>query len=184
MKKLFKQSLIVLALTAFVFTGCKKSEDPQPTQNNDPKPATGVLVCKVNGSSWQSGESTRKAVYLEDSVKMTDVYFDEDTLSILGINPKTGDTSAILIHFVVKPGRVGVYNLSGTDNNALYLTGLGIDDLLTAAFAYNITSTVEITKYDAGTRKMSGKFNINMKATNAAYKDVTVTDGTFTDVSF
>lgn len=177
-----KNFILMFSIAAFVFTGCKKKEDPAPSNNNNNTAPSGVLVCKVNGVEWQSDAPSKMAPFIGTPVKSTMAVREADTMTITGIRIKGNDSSAISFVFVSKPGLIGTYNLSGLDYNGFYMAGLELDDLLEAAFAYTITSTIEITKYDATSKKMSGKFTITMIAGDPSFKDVKVTEGSFTDL--
>jgi len=175
-----KKLILMISLTALIFTGCKKKEDPAPSNNNNTTPS-GVLVCKVNGKAWQSDAASKMTTFVGDPTKSTEVVLEADTMNIIGIQIKNNDTSAILMSVVLKAGRIGTYTSSSVVNG-FYVAGTEINDLLTSALGYTSSTSFEITKFDAATKKFSGKFSITMTGSSASFPNYTVTEGTFTDV--
>lgn len=73
--------------------------------------------------------------------------------------------------------------MTGTDYGIYYFSGIDFTSFLNTFFGYTSTSTLNITKFDASSKKISGTFNVTMTSTSGA-PTISLTEGTFTDVSF
>lgn len=162
----------------FAANACKK-------KTTTTKP-TGVVICKVNGKSWQSASAS---VAYTDKYKTVqhgvDAFIKGDTvLSIQGNLVNGSDSSMVYLYFRLKTPVVGFYGGVGTAKYAcLYSDGIDVDHVFGAVFGFNTPWSVEITAYDKAAKKISGKFNFTMtpKTSGTTY---TITEGEFTDVVY
>ena len=165
-----------IALGLFAVSACKKktTETPKPT---------GVVLCKVNGTAWESG-SAMKAINIDGNYYyMTGATLQGDTLTIGAIRKDT-DTSGIYFNAIpLKAGAVGTVN--GTTNaysGALYMTRWDyVNGFVTALGKYNITYELSISKKDATNKTISGTFLINMTSGSGNIK---VSEGEFIDLKY
>lgn len=156
-----KVRFISCALTALVvvFTACKKDDavqNPTTQQNNQ-------VTAKVDGASFQSKEVA--AVSHAGNVLVT----ADDT---------QGNTVTISA-----PAEVGTFSsASGDATSGFYTSSNGSVWLSTFGDG---AATVTITKYDASAKKVSGSFSFTALASGGAASGTkTITNGSFTDVSF
>jgi hypothetical protein len=171
-----KHVLLAMAALGLTLAGaCKKktTETPKPT---------GVILCKVNGVSWESGASTRLINIDGSNYYMTYAELQGDTFTMSGIR-KDGDTSGIYFYEVaLKAGAVGT--VSGTTDafrGGMYLNTYDMDGLITALGKYNITYQLTITKKDASAKTISGSFIINMTSGSG---NISITEGEFIDLKY
>lgn len=166
-------SVAALGLTFAVACKKKTTETPKPS---------GVLLCKVNGVSWESGAATRLINIDGSNYYMTYAEMQGDTLTMSGIR-KDGDTSGIYFYEVaLKSGAVGT--VSGTTDafrGGMYLKTYDMSGLIAALGQYNITYELTITKKDATAKTISGNFIINMTSGSG---NISVTEGEFIDVKY
>ena len=163
---------------AFSAAACKK--DKTSTTNNSGGTATGIITCKVNGKDWKSGTKNDSIDVSGDTYYGIEAYMDADTMNIFGVN--LTDQSAVILNLVLTSGRTGTY--SGTtdmDFGAIYTPGLDLGSLLGVLLNSTITYSVNISKFDNVTRKVSGTFTITVTPTGSG-TTYNVTSGAFTDI--
>ena len=179
MKNLIKYSSLALLTFTLFLSSCKKTEDDVVPPASAAK--TGIVTCKVNGTSWESDARTQNTFFIDTIVPSVGATVDGDTLSILAFRTKPGDSTMIMMSVLLTSTKTGTYTMTGTDYNIFYLPSTNIMALFTTLFSYTATSTLNITKYDAVNKKISGTFSTTMTPSSSGTK-YTVTDGAFTDV--
>lgn len=177
MFKSIKYSLFAIATLAFVFTSCKKKEDPAPSNNTT---TANVASCKINGKDWKSFP-VGLTVKGGDSTYGTVAQFEADTLtmSIIGLNGS--DTSFFSIAATVNSGRIGTYT---DDAFILYFPKMDFATVISILSEYEVKNPkLTITKYDATKKLISGTYSVSITSTTAT-PNYEVTEGVFTDVPF
>ena len=157
-----KSTFVFSALTAAVvlFSSCKKDKTPEPEIIKNAQ-----VTAKIDGVQFQSFEAIASQ--------------DRDThLFVLAATDDKGNHVAISANDFL-----GTHNSASDDDvEGIYTTSTG------AAYASALdggSATVTITKFDLGSKKMSGTFSYT--APSAGGSDAngikTVTEGKFTDVT-
>jgi hypothetical protein len=147
---------IGLASSLAMVQSCKKKT---PTVEK-PK---GVVMCKVNGVNWQSGDAATIIDISGNKYYKTSATLRNDSLWITGIRNQT-DTSGIYIYSLkLLPGSIG--KVTGTTDayrGAMYLPKYDLNSLIATLGKYNVTYEVNIDSKDAANKTISGTFIINM----------------------
>ncbi len=178
MKKILNYSIVLFATLAIGFSSCKDEETPPSTSTAK----TDVFTCKVNGTAWESNPRSTMVPFLDSMIPSVNASVEADTLSMMAFKTTSTDSTMILFSVLLKNPRVGTYTMTGTDYNIYYFSGIDFMTFLNTFFGYTSSSTLNITKFDATNKKISGTFNTTMTSTSGA-PTMTITDGTFTDVT-
>lgn len=179
MKKILNYSIVLFATLAIGFSSCK---DEETTPSTTTTAKTDVFTCKVNGTAWESNPRSTMVPFLDTIMQSVSAYVDADTMSIMAFKTTSTDSTMIMMSVLLKTPRVGTYTMTGTDYNIYYFTGIDFTTFLNTFFGYTASSTLNITKFDATNKKISGTFNTTMTSTTGA-PTITVTDGAFNDVT-
>ena len=180
MKKILNYSIVLFATIAIGFSSCKDEETPTPST---PTAKTDVFTCKVNGTNWESNSRSTMVPFLDSLVPSVNASVEADTLSMMAFKTTATDSSMILFSVLLKNPRVGTYTMTGIDYNIFYFSGIDLVTFLNTFFGYTAASTLNITKFDATSKKISGTFNTTMTSSTGG-PTMTITAGEFTDVSF
>lgn len=180
MKKILNYSIVLFATIAIGFSSCKDEETPTPST---PAAKTDVFTCKVNGTAWESNPRSTMVPFLDSMMPSVGASVQADTLSMMAFKTTATDSTMLLFSVLLKNPRVGTYTMTGTDYNIYYFTGIDFMTFLNTFFGYTSSSTLNITKFDATDKKISGTFNTTMTSTTGA-PTITITAGEFTDVKF
>jgi hypothetical protein len=179
MKKILNYSIVLFATLAIGFSSCK---DEETTPSTTPTAKTDVFNCKVNGTAWESNSRSTMVPFLDSMIPSVNASVEADTLSMMAFKTTSTDSTMILFSVLLKNPRVGTYTMTGTDYNIYYFTGIDFMTFLNTFFGYTSSSTLNITKFDATNKKISGTFNTTMTSTSGA-PTMTITEGTFNDVT-
>lgn len=158
----------------FSISACKKDST---SDNGNILPAT--LSCKVNGIDWKSDPASKEVFFWGRTRPSLKVELYDKALFMLAIRSTPADTQAINIEFRPTVDYVGVYHLYGSqayDEGYFYpkndMTANMVSDF--AQF-----TTIEITRYDGASKRISGTFEIKMKRRYTPFDTVSVTEGVF-----
>lgn len=180
MKKIISYSGVLFMALTLTLGACKKKEDPAPST---PAAKTGILTCKVDGKSWESNTASQSVIFGGDTMPGIGAYLEGDTLTMLAFRVAGTDTSMVAMSAVLSSSRLGSYTLNSEDENIFYFSSINPLSMFATVLGYTPSSTLTITKYDATSKKFSGKFTCTMTS-NSGGADIKVTDGEFTDVTF
>lgn len=177
MLKSIKYSFIAIATLAFVFSSCKKKDDPAPTNN---APTENVASCKINGQSWKSfpvGLTVKNG----DSTYGSVAQFEADTLSMSLIGLNGSDTSFFSIAATVNSGRIGTYT---DDAYVLYFPKMDFATVINILSQYEVKSPkLTITKYDPAKKLISGTYSVSLTSSSLT-PNYEITEGVFNDVPY
>ena len=180
MKKILNYSIVLFATLAIGFSSCKKEEEKPSTST--PTAKTDVFTCKVNGTAWESDSRSKMVPFLDSMMPSVGPSVEGDTLSMMAFRTNSTDSTMILFNVLLKNPRVGTYTMTGTDYNIYYFSGIDFMTFLNTFFGYSASSTLNITKFDATNKKISGTFNTTMTSSTGG-PTMTITEGTFNDVT-
>lgn len=180
MKKNLIYSIVLFATLAIGFSSCKDEETPPSTT---PTAKTDVFTCKVNGTAWESNPRSTMVPFLDSMIPSVNASVQADTMSMMAFKTTATDSTMILFNVLLKTPRVGTYTMTGSDYNIYYFGGIDFMTFLNTFFGYTSSSTLNITKFDESSKKISGTFSTTMTSTTGA-PSVSVTEGTFTDVAY
>lgn len=170
--------LMLVAVSLTVLNACKKKEDKPVT----PTKPTGIMMAKLDGKAWQSDPESSFKIVDGDTLRGTMFQMSKDTLTMFAT--RLSDTSTIFGYFVLKQPRVGTYTGNGTVGGVmLYVKPFTLLNLLMSFQAYSFNYTLNITKFDDASRKISGTYTLNMTS-NVGGPAINVTEGEFTDVVY
>lgn len=172
--------LFTLAAGGLLMAGACKKKTTTTT------PPTGVVVCKVNGNSWQSDDAS---VVYTDKNKTTAAgtsatITGDSVLLINGVKVKGSDSSSVRLNIRLTKVKTGMYTGTTTAKyGCIYASGFDFDHIFLAVLDYNGTYTVNISSVDATNKKISGTFSISMVSKSGG-TNYSVTEGSFTDVVY
>jgi hypothetical protein len=152
---------------------------------NPSTPAAGSMTATVNGQAWSStvvplvsGGATatvQQGALLIVGESLAVSTTPEQTLSILLVNPHLGpDSMSILSSSGANTGSF----LYGTNSNDIYLSTLSYSPTMT-----NVGS-INITQYDTTKKQISGTFSFTATQKDTTSHVLTVTNGSFYQVSW
>lgn len=153
--------------------GCKK-EESIPGDH-----VVATLSCKVNGAEWISDPGSKEVFFWGRKRPSLKVQAYDHALFILAIRSTPTDTQAVNIEFKPTSAYVGVYHPYGNkayDEGYFYPKNDMSADMTSD---YAQFTTIEITRYDAASRRISGTFGIRMKRRYSPFDEVNVTEGIF-----
>lgn len=171
---------MLTVLASALFSSCKKDSSDDVTPGNTEK--TGVFTCKNNGVTWESDAASKQIFFMDTMVPSVSVYVEADTMTVMAFRTNATDSTMILMNVQLSSARVGSYTMSGQDNGIYFFPGISPLAIFATALGYTSTSTLNITKYDAVNKKISGTFTATMTPTSSG-TPINITEGKFTDVS-
>jgi hypothetical protein len=158
-----------------VINSCKK-------KTATPEKPKGVVICKVNGVSWQSGDAATTVKIGSYTYYKTSATLRNDSLWLTGIRNQTDTSSIYMFSVPLKAGAVG--SVTGTTSaykGLIYLPLYDINSLVAVLGKYNVTYELNITAKDAAAKTISGNFIINMASGKG---NITVTEGEFIELKY
>ncbi len=184
--KTIKNILLMTAVAGTLFISSCTKDPVKSTTTTDA--STGVLICKLNGTAWQSESPSKMYISNGDTTYGTSATLVNGELTIKGNKIVGADTTTMGMVLVLTPNKTGTY--SGTfspsaKDGALYFPKSDILTMITIAGTYNSSYSVTLTKVDEVNKLVSGLYTITMLApVGQGAPDYKITEGTFTNIKF